>query len=403
MLASAGLLLTMFADLRDKRISLLPLAGYGFWVANLKLPGVMAAGIFFVFFAAWMIFYDLNRKMSAMKFAMLAFILAISFGLASFNPYGTSLRDAGHPLYPFVSAKNGKCPPIDIAPVFKTMNDDAKEMGRVGLLVNAYLSPRLARAYYNWKLNRNDFKPHKLVWDYMWHDNPNARMTSTSIADRFWLLLAILLMISIRDMRTLGLALLALVILFPIEQIGIMRYQPWIMASLCLAITVATDRIFSNNMVCRRLLLIACISYAVLSWGCWFNRFLSELELDDIELRQMPRELYTCYVRPHPLLPEAFQEKVAVYLDRRKTHSLDLVLRNRQAGIEDEHKIVCIGDEDIEELGVVFSKFGYYSQPFRPDLNTINAGRNKITRLLHRISNMGLLVKGYGRRFMDCF
>lgn len=235
LLSAAGLITTMYAGLRDKEIRFIPLATFTFWMMNVKMPSAVGAFVFWCVFGGAILWQNKCqcRKLSA-KFLALGLVLGALFVIVSFNPYGTSFRDYGHPLYPFRTANADKFPEVNLTWDFKIGNDDWKQMSFAGLFVNAYVSPSLARAYYNYKLNRKDFAPHQYYWDCSYKDI--GTRSPLTWKRRLTLALTMALLMMIPGFRPFAMMLVVPLFLFPKEYVGYLRYWAWIDVFRALAV-----------------------------------------------------------------------------------------------------------------------------------------------------------------------
>lgn len=286
MLAAGGLLFTMHRTLADGRFRPVPFIAFGFWMLNAKAPGILA----FLTFALLFCLACRQIRVLLSAGALLALTAAVSF-----SPYGTSWRDYGHPLYPARTSDPVRYPPINLLDDFDIGNADLAEMGFFGRYVNAYVSPGLARAYYNWKLGRDDFAPEQLVWLYS--GGGSAPHTPLDGRHRFVLLATFALLAALPGCRMLALMMLAASLLFPAKFIGFMRYQPWIAGFAVLAFSSLLDwtvrrlrpaaRLVPAGVVCA---LAAFVGYGVVRWT-------RSVEYKAEELACAPDEIVGCQAR----------------------------------------------------------------------------------------------------------
>ena len=163
--ASCGLLLAMQDSLRQKKCDWLALAVWGAWMMNLKLNGVLGAFVFCAFFAVATIWKNRTEwKKWIARFAAFGCVLVALWGFVSWNPLVTSWRAYGYPLYPFKTVDAERFPVKDLTWDLGNGNDDYREMGKLGLLAHAYLSPKATIAFYRWKTGRADFEPDCEWW-----------------------------------------------------------------------------------------------------------------------------------------------------------------------------------------------------------------------------------------------
>ena len=95
-LAAIGLLLSFEEVLSGKRVDVLSLAAYSFWMMGAKTNGLVHGGLFwgiFLVFVFW-------RKTFSKKLYVVVGAVAVMLMVACASPFLTSLLDYGHPLYP---------------------------------------------------------------------------------------------------------------------------------------------------------------------------------------------------------------------------------------------------------------------------------------------------------------
>ncbi len=231
--ASCGLLLAMQDSLRRKKCDWFALSVWAAWMMNLKLNGVLGAFVFCAVFAATAILKKRTEwKKQLARFVAFGCVLVALWGLVSWNPLVTSWRTYGHPLYPFKTVDAGRFPVKDLTWDLGNGNDDYREMGKLGLLAHAYLSPKATVAFYRWKTERADFEPDCEWW-------PLNVFPSDSVRAGIWLLFAVLLLLPAG--RLWAFTGLALLILVPNRMAGYTRYQPWLSALGCLALKLGAE------------------------------------------------------------------------------------------------------------------------------------------------------------------
>ena len=231
--ASCGLLLAMQDALRQKKCDWLALAVWSAWMMNLKLNGVLGAFVFCAVFAAMTIWKNRTEwKKQFARFAAFGCVLVALWGLVSWNPLVTSWRTYGHPLYPFKTVDAGRFPVKDLTWDLGNGNDDYREMGKLGLLAHAYLSPKATVAFYRWKTGRADFEPDCEWW-------PLNVFPSDSVRAGIWLLFAVLFLVP--GGRAWAFAGLVLLVSVPDRMAGYTRYQPWLSALGCLALKLGAE------------------------------------------------------------------------------------------------------------------------------------------------------------------
>jgi hypothetical protein len=232
--ASCGLLFTMQDALRKKDCDWVSLAVWGAWMMNLKATGLLAS---LVFFAAFIV-AKCRRERAEWKrwtgrFAMFGAILAMLWGIISWNPFGTSWLTFGHPLYPYATVDAARFPVCNLTSDMHG-NEDAQAMGKMGAFAHAYLSPELTKTFFRWRFGRDDFSPQCSWWD-------RSEFPSSSVRVALWTMFAILFFLP--HGRPWGLCGLVLLAIMPNGQIGFTRYQPWLSALGCLAMAMVAERI----------------------------------------------------------------------------------------------------------------------------------------------------------------
>lgn len=237
-LASLGLVFTMYDDLRKDRFSFLQLVAFSVWMMNTKLTGLLCAFVCWSLFAAVALWrHRADARATLARFAGTGFVLVCFLALLSYIPLGTSWRTYGHPLYPYETADAEAHPVRDISWELKMGNADAQSMGRIGTLSYAYLSPSLTRKVYGKATGRGDFSPWRHVWGG--GDEPTTRLDRLQIAAMLAVLFAL------PGMRVFGVMAACLLVSFPLQGIGYMRYQPWISAFEWLALLAVAERCVS--------------------------------------------------------------------------------------------------------------------------------------------------------------
>lgn len=286
--ASCGLLLSMHDSLREKKCDWLALAVWAAWMMNLKLNGVLGAFVFCAVFAAATIWKNRTEwKIWIARFAAFGCVLVALWGFVSWNPLVTSWRTYGHPLYPFKTVDAERFPVKDLTWDLGNGNDDYREMGKFGLLANAYLSPKATVSFYRWKTGRADFEPDCEWWSL------NV-FPSDSVRAGIWLLFAVLLLVP--DGRLWALAGLVLLVSVPDRMTGYTRYQPWLSALGCLAVVLAAERAekrFRPRFV--RLLKVTLVVFLCLSAIVWCWEHARDLECKAAEnalVRPIVRPLF---------------------------------------------------------------------------------------------------------------
>ena len=286
--ASCGLLMTMQDTLRRKKCDWLALTVWAAWMMNLKLNGVLGAFVFCAAFAAATIWRNRTEwKRWVSRFVAFGCVLVALWGLVSWNPLVTSWRTYGHPLYPFKTVDAERFPVMDLTWDVKFGNADFLAMGRAGRFVHAYVSPPATVSFYRWYLNRPDFEPFGAWWS--WCEFPNDSV-------RIALLAAFALLLILPAGRIWALAGLVLLLSVPSEVIGFTRYQPWLSALGCLAITLAAEWI--DAKAGDRL--VSVLSGLVLAGLSVFILFSASRRFPMIEYKAIERRMI------HPLVRSGF-------------------------------------------------------------------------------------------------
>ncbi len=231
--ASCGLLLTMQHALRRGTVDWLALVVWCVWMMNIKLNGVLGAFVFCALFAVAKIWKERkNWRPWVVRFAAFGAMVVVLWGLISWHPLGTSWKAYGHPLYPFKTIDAERFPIQDLTWDLEDGNDDFREMGKLGRLAHAYLSPKATLAFYRWKTGRADFEPFCEWW--AWFEFPDDLIRA-----ELWLAFAVLLLLPAG--RLWGFGGLLLLVLVPDRMAGFTRYQPWLSALGCLAVVFGAE------------------------------------------------------------------------------------------------------------------------------------------------------------------
>ena len=238
-LGGVGVLAAMARALAGERGVALPLVCLSFWMMVSKQVGLLACFVFWACFAAVLLWRA--RWAAVPRLAAFGGVLMALFLVVCANPYLTSWRHYGHPLYPMVSADEARFPAHDLTEDFSICNADAQAMGHVGSFVNAYLSPWLAARYYEWRLGRGDFAPNRYVW---WQTNPEACEAAPLPAGERWGLLAAFAAVALfggRRLRFVWVAAAVGLFAFPAVYFGFLRYAPWVALVKALGVAATAD------------------------------------------------------------------------------------------------------------------------------------------------------------------
>ncbi len=223
-LAAIGLLLSFEEVLSGRRIDVLSLVAYSFWMMGAKPPGLLHGGLFWAIFLAFAVF----RKVSWRPLAQVVSAVSILLALACATPYLTSIRHYGHPFYPSYSSDEKRFPVRNITEDFITgQNEDAASMGFVGKFVNSYISPPLARAWYRWRLQKQDFMPFSQNYRHYPNDGSGSEPTRRSMRIAFWLSVVLMTVMVAKSFRPLALMIVLGIAVVPLPLMGYIRYIPW--------------------------------------------------------------------------------------------------------------------------------------------------------------------------------
>lgn len=238
--AGFGLLMTMVLSLRHSRLETYALLLFSFLMMTAKSTALLGCFIFWALFTAVFLWRSTARLRHAIRIALIGLGLTGAFLITCASPYFTSWRNFGHPLYPAVTVDEARFPAVNITQDFSWRNDDARALGYVGSVCNAYVSPWLTQRFWGWLTDKPDFRPECMVWR-QGKTSGEPPSTPTSAASRRWLLisLATLFIIGGMEFRFMGGCMLLTMLLVPVDYIGYVRYQPWL-SLLPLAALAAT-------------------------------------------------------------------------------------------------------------------------------------------------------------------
>ena len=234
--ASSGLIATMLVGQKEGRLRLPELLLYSFWMMNGKTSSLLTCFAFWVVFStAWCIRYRSKLWRNALSFVAIGAILTLGLLLASASPLITSLKDYGHPFYPFMSVDEEKHPVMDLAWPLRAREGSATDIGFWGYFANAYLSPSAVKAYYKWKTGKADFS-------YAYAVSPSAD-APLSPAKRLTLLASLVLLLLMRPVRLAGVLFVAGLVCFSPYVFGEIRYLPWIGFMECLSAVAVLESV----------------------------------------------------------------------------------------------------------------------------------------------------------------
>ena len=286
--AACGLLFTMERDLRRNGCDWLHLFVYTVWMMNLKLNGVLGAFVFWVLFAmvkTWRGRADWKRWIG--RFVLFGTGVTLMWGVISWNPLITSLQKYGHPLYPFKTADAEKRPAQDPSWDIRLINDDFQQMGKVGIWLYEYVSPRMVKAYYRRKTGKGEFNPQRT-----WVPDESFVHGRGWIRPVLWLLFLVLF--AHPKGRLFGLGGLLLTGLVPWDKIGYTRYEPWLSSLGCLALTLGSEWVEGKSgAIARRGLTVAAAFALASGGGAWIWIHARDIEFKAKEL-QLVRPQVRC-------------------------------------------------------------------------------------------------------------
>ena len=234
-LAAVSLFLSFDGALSGRRPDWTTIAVTSFWLMGAKGTGLVHGGIFWCVYLA---FAWRDRPLFARSWFCAAVVAAL-LAVCCASPYLTSVYDHGHPFYPKYTFDEKNHPVHDITHDFiSDRNKDAKEMGYMGCVVNAYVSPALARAWYRFKTGRDDFCPYSALWRHYPSDTLGA--TPTRLVPRMLLWIAVATLLVMRRHRAVVFMVVAGMLALPGPMIGYVRYVPWWQAPALFALMALT-------------------------------------------------------------------------------------------------------------------------------------------------------------------
>lgn len=357
LLACAGLLLTMTENLREKRLLDLPMVVFLAWMLSLKAPGLIAGVLFFGVFAVVFFRQSANRVATGKNLLAIAGSAMLIFACVSYSPYVAAYK-----------ATAGQNRP-NLLQDFDWGNDDWKAMGYVGRYVNAYISPTLARAYYNNKFERADFKPHQFVWDYLPSDKGCA--SPLTFARRAVLLATFAALCILPGYRGFAVMMLLISLVFPSKYIGFMRYQLWFDVFALVAAFGVISRLADR----WRGVQIGVVGLSGFL-GLWsFKGFIADnamvMEELDLEIRNLPKDVYVvsqpsfeegciskrCNERPIDGIEECYSVEVNGYIN-------NYLLLQSQDRLLSGKEIIPVEQSDqsvrFHPKGLRRTRFGFY-------------------------------------------
>ena len=238
-LAAVGLMAVFLAIGSGSRQDVLLLAGYTALMTTVKLNGIGFAAVFWAVFGV----FALCRKFRLRKLFLAAAMAAVAFFALTISPFATGALDYGHPLYPHCSGDPAH-PPVDICPDFGwKCNADFKSMNHLEALVNAYVSPSLARSLGGWRRSRQDFDPRNTMFSQYPGFSEDGGVTAVhwSVRALVWGGLAFLFVFGGRNGTMLALMMMIGMIAIPTKMVGYVRYVPWHLSPLLFAAVLFAD------------------------------------------------------------------------------------------------------------------------------------------------------------------
>ena len=294
--AACGLLLTMANDLKRGECDWGRLTVWTIWTMTIKLNGALAAFVFCAGFALVMIWRRRSEwKRWIGRFAVFGAGVALAWGVISWNPLVTSWEEYGHPLYPFATVDEAKWPVCDLTWDMRVVNEDYRQMGRLGGWLREYVSPGWAQNHWCRTTGRADFSPARPV---EWGEY-DGFFCSGNEAIRFllWGLLVALLAHPRGWMFGLGGGLLTLMV--PWHNMGYLRYMPWLSSLGCLAVAVWSDTLGRRlPKRCQRLAMVVFAGVAGLLAGTWLWQHARDVEFKATETA-LVRERVRCRFWPN--------------------------------------------------------------------------------------------------------
>lgn len=229
MLSAVGLLSEMGVALRTGRCRFGAMVPHTFWMMCSKQISLLSCALFLTLFGVLWLWQRREAWRQALgALTLLALALGALWAVVSVSPYWTAWRHYSHPLYPRFSCDETRFPVRNFVGDFGNMNPDARAIGHLGRVVNAYVSEDLAATWYRWRLGQESFEPRQSTWK-QGGDLGKASGSPTSRVFRLWFLAsvaAVLLLGARHERMLLALPVCALVAV-PSEMVGFLRYVPW--------------------------------------------------------------------------------------------------------------------------------------------------------------------------------
>ena len=230
-LSAIGLFLSFEEALSGKRVDILSLAVYSFWMMGAKTTGLAHGMLFWAVFLLFAFWRKGVAKQILKRIAVAISLIFLMLVVACASPFLTSAIDYGHPLYPQYTFDDGRSPAREMAYEFAASeNNDAAQMGYVGRYVNAFVSPSLARTWYRWRLDKPTFSPESAVWRHYPTDGDGTSPTRPGVRIAFWFSTLLLLFAARPSFRPIALMVLLGIGSVPPRMLGYIRYIPWWLA-----------------------------------------------------------------------------------------------------------------------------------------------------------------------------
>lgn len=226
-----GMLFAMSDALKRGRCDWLKLTVWTTWVATVKLNGLLAVGVFWSLFTGAMLWR--NRKDAGIwlvKFALLGATVSALAVLIAWQPFVTSWKTYGHPLYPFSTVDSERHPAKSLTWDIRPAEAVWRPMGRSLLWMHEYIDPQVAGKLFRRQTGGAEYNPQQLTM--MREEDFTFRSARLAV----WTLFALLL--AHPRGRLWGLGGLITTWAVPWQMIGFLRYLPWLSSLGCLAVAL---------------------------------------------------------------------------------------------------------------------------------------------------------------------
>ena len=223
-LAAIGLLLSFEEALSGKRVDVLSLVAYSFWMMGVKTTGLFHGGFFWTIFLVFAFVKKMDWRPLAKVVAGVSVLLAVTCS----TPYFTSICHYRHPFYPNYTFDEKRFPVRDITEDFITcQNEDAASIGHFGKYVYSFIAPSLVRTWYRWRLQKPDFQPYSANYRHHPNDGDGSVPTRWGMRFAFWVTIALLFFAGRKSFRPIMLMIVLGIGVAPLPMIGYVRYVPW--------------------------------------------------------------------------------------------------------------------------------------------------------------------------------